>query len=115
MSYQLTPPDVLVLSVAGDVFDVPGPSDGVRDHEVPHEPCIASTDPTEFSISVTSAAIYYRILFRVCMQALNSLTNMEEEHCATYIFTHRSTTCKTAQFATTAAKSVITNKMLQSF
>ncbi|EMP30704.1 Translation initiation factor eIF-2B subunit beta [Chelonia mydas] len=31
---------LLVLSVAGDVFDVdvPEPSDGVRDHEVPHEP-----------------------------------------------------------------------------
>ncbi|XP_073193460.1 uncharacterized protein [Lepidochelys kempii] len=39
---------LLVLSVAGDMFDVdvPGPSDGVRDHEAPHEPCVASTDPT---------------------------------------------------------------------
>ncbi|EMP33457.1 Serine/threonine-protein kinase 10 [Chelonia mydas] len=38
----------LVLSVAGNVLDVdvPGPSDGVRDHEAPHEPCVASTDPT---------------------------------------------------------------------
>ncbi|XP_073179773.1 U6 snRNA-associated Sm-like protein LSm4 isoform X2 [Lepidochelys kempii] len=39
---------LLVLLVAGDVFDVdvPGPLDGVGDHEAPHEPCVASTDPT---------------------------------------------------------------------
>ncbi|EMP31276.1 hypothetical protein UY3_11596 [Chelonia mydas] len=39
---------LLVLLVAGDVFDVdvPGPLDGVRDHEALHELCVVSTNPT---------------------------------------------------------------------